>query len=59
MSLVKFNFYEPSCWSCKLMKFLKTEFPMHNVRINCDEHSYTNSQKMNAKDFVHKQKNIK
>ena len=29
MSLVKFNFHEPSCWSCKLMKFHKTEFPMH------------------------------
>ena len=29
MSLVKFNFPEPSCWSCKLMKFHKTEFPMH------------------------------
>lgn len=30
MSLVKFNFYEPSCQiSFNFMKFHKTEFPMH------------------------------
>ena len=56
VSLVKFSFYEPSCSSCKLMKFHKTEFPMHLELVVWKEHSCTNSQNLiNAKDFMHNQ----